>query len=52
MIRLIGTIGLTVLHIICNLYMHIKKEEIRWFYTIYSTLVIVIYILFAWIIFS
>lgn len=52
MIRLIGTIILIPLYILCNLYMHTQKVEIRYGYTIYSTLVIVTYILFAWIVFS
>lgn len=51
MIFLIGLIILTNAWTFSNTYMHIEKVEYRWLYSIYSTIVIIIWILLELIFF-
>lgn len=42
-----GMIFMPILYIGCNIYVHKKRIESRWIYTIYSTVWLIIYILIA-----
>lgn len=47
--KIILTMIVTLAYILCNIYCHKKIIDGKWIYTIYSTIIVSIYILFAWI---
>lgn len=44
-IAIIGLVIMPIAYILCNIYWHKKIIEGKWAYTIYSTIILVIYIL-------
>lgn len=42
-----GMIFIPILYIVCNIYVHKKRAEGKWTYTIITTLTLVIYIFVA-----
>lgn len=47
--KIILTMIVILAFVLCNIYWHKKIIDGKWIYTIYSTIIISIYILFAWI---
>ena len=48
-IKIILTIIVIATYILCNIYWHKKIIEGKWIYTIYTTIIVTICTLFAWI---
>lgn len=48
MIKSIGILLITNLWTFCNTYMILKKSKYYKLYFIYSTLIMILYIIFAW----